>query len=248
MKKSRWTETEDVFLKNNYGKISTKEISEKLKRSIVGIYGRKIKLGIRVKTHYRGWRENEHDKFIINNYQKMTAKNIGVHLGRSEASINNRKVFLMKSGIIEKKNGWTEEERNILIENINKSCVELHKILPRKSSSWIATIKKRMGFGTRKNRGFHYVKDGIKVFPDGKGKRIYEHRLLIEKELGRKLLPEEKIHHIDGVKNNNDTKNLFVCSNSGHMKAHTSLYALIEPMLEKKIITFNREKGIYEII
>jgi hypothetical protein len=49
------------------------------------------------------------------------------------------------------------------------------------------------------------------------GKRIFEHRYIIEKSLGRKLEPSEKIHHIDGNSLNNSLNNLIVTSQSSHI-------------------------------
>jgi len=54
-----------------------------------------------------------------------------------------------------------------------------------------------------------------------------EHRVVIEKHLGRKLLKKETIHHIDGDKLNNKIDNLFLCENhSKHRQAHTSLHEI----------------------
>ena len=40
------------------------------------------------------------------------------------------------------------------------------------------------------------------------GKRVLEHRYVMEQKLGRKLKPGEEVHHIDGNKMNNDPENL----------------------------------------
>lgn len=40
----------------------------------------------------------------------------------------------------------------------------------------------------------------------------YEHRLVAETYLGRRLKPSEEIHHIDGDRANNDIHNLRVCA------------------------------------
>ena len=50
--------------------------------------------------------------------------------------------------------------------------------------------------------------------------RILEHRAAMEKELGRYLLPEEVVDHIDGCVLHNDPQNLRVFpSNAAHLKA-----------------------------
>lgn len=53
------------------------------------------------------------------------------------------------------------------------------------------------------------------------GKKFDEHRIVMEKHLGRKLTKTEVVHHIDGDKNNNDISNLKLFSNiSEHVKFH----------------------------
>lgn len=53
-----------------------------------------------------------------------------------------------------------------------------------------------------------------------KGERITVHRLTAEKKIGRKLLPEEQVHHIDGNKVNNHPSNLMVCTAAEHVSIH----------------------------
>jgi nucleoside 2-deoxyribosyltransferase len=80
------------------------------------------------------------------------------------------------------------------------------------------------------------------------GKRYLEHRLVVEKELGRKLKSEEIIHHIDNDKQNNNIENLVVLSNKEHAQLHASYDAIIGKLIKDGTAWFNKEKNIVEYI
>ena len=48
----------------------------------------------------------------------------------------------------------------------------------------------------------------------------HQHRIVVEKMLGRKLKKGEIVHHIDGDKHNNASSNLKVTTQSKHIKIH----------------------------
>lgn len=74
--------------------------------------------------------------------------------------------------------------------------------------------------------GRYFDDDGyVLVYAPGhpyatKSGRVREHRLVMEQQLGRYLLPTEVVDHIDGNRQNNDPSNLRVfAQNSEHLRA-----------------------------
>lgn len=60
----------------------------------------------------------------------------------------------------------------------------------------------------------------ISVTENGKRKQVFEHRLVMEKHIGRKLLPNEVIHHKDGNGLNNALENLELMEQPEHQNEH----------------------------
>ena len=87
--------------------------------------------------------------------------------------------------------------------------------------------------------------------PNGRGKNksyeVFLHVVLMEEHIGRKLAPDECVHHIDGDKLNNKIDNLWLCNKSSHMKAHRSIEGLLKGLMKRNITKFNRKTGKYEL-
>jgi hypothetical protein len=62
--------------------------------------------------------------------------------------------------------------------------------------------------------------NGYEYFIDKDGKVKYIHIMVMEEELGRKLLPGEIVHHKDENKRNNDKNNLELTCPKDHGKHH----------------------------
>lgn len=71
-----------------------------------------------------------------------------------------------------------------------------------------------------------------------------DYRAIAEKKIGRKLKPEEIVHHLDGDSTNDDPDNLFVCKNQsehgllhGQMNIDWSLHlqGLIDEVMGEEI-------------
>ncbi len=65
-----------------------------------------------------------------------------------------------------------------------------------------------------------YIKDGYRYVMVGRRHYEPEHRLVVERCLGRKLATSEQVHHIDGDTLNNSPSNLQIVTRSEHLKIH----------------------------
>jgi HNH endonuclease len=65
---------------------------------------------------------------------------------------------------------------------------------------------------------------GYRAFSTADGKHFREHRLVMAKALGRPLLPEEHVHHVNRNKADNRPENLVILTNAEHRKAHTKVF------------------------
>lgn len=72
--------------------------------------------------------------------------------------------------------------------------------------------------GGKHSAGYVVIHKHEHPFAKSQG-RIYEHRLVMEKHLGRYLMHGESVHHINGIKNDNRIENLKLFNSySAHIK------------------------------
>ena len=77
---------------------------------------------------------------------------------------------------------------------------------------------------------------------------IYEHRLVASKIIGRKLLKQEQVHHIDMNILNNKEDNLLVTKNLSEHNLYHYQMEKIGISLLGKCIFFNEDEKIYKLI
>lgn len=68
---------------------------------------------------------------------------------------------------------------------------------------------------TEDERGYRYVYRPDHPHANAVG-YYEEHRLVVERRLGRLLLPTEDVHHLNGIKNDNRDENLQVMTHADH--------------------------------
>ena len=112
-----------------------------------------------------------------------------------------------------------ERNKKISQSKLGKKLSEAHC----KSISKSLIGSKRRWKGGRKlhQNGYWRVYVGRK---NGEADYKFEHRLAVERFLGRQLLSTERVHHINGIKTDNRIENLMLLQNQGeHEKLHNSL-------------------------
>lgn len=143
------------------------------------------------------------------------AKEYGIPYGKARSKIQERK--------------FTDKEKQyIILEYLNgKSARELakefnltHSVILRFLRDNSISIRKAhdiINYNTRRKYEYNevaYLDSGGYKHTTKINENIRTHRFVMEEYLGRKLSPEEHVHHIDGDKTNNNILNLFLFPNN----------------------------------
>lgn len=156
----------------------------------------------------------------------------------------------------------TDEQIDELIEDFKagktrRAIAESLGITHQSVDYWL----RRKGFIPlhKRRRGKHHHSWKGGTFIDSRGYRMVrvpertsssmycaEHVLRIENLIGRPLKPNEVIHHVNGIKTDNDLKNLHLCTRSEHRKLHAQLEEIAFELFRKGAIVF--ETGGYRLV
>ena len=84
--------------------------------------------------------------------------------------------------------------------------------------------KARNWRGGKSNNSQGYVRICMPEHPKAHGGYVFEHRLVMEQEIGRLLTSEEVVHHINEDPSDNRIENLMLFKNQNeHMRYHNEL-------------------------
>jgi len=114
---------------------------------------------------------------------------------------------------------------NYVCRNCEKDFYRSKSEIARGRTKFCSTNCSGIAFRDEKSpnwKGGRFINESGYVRVKRGRKYPYEHRLVMEESLGRKLSLNEDVHHIDGNKLNNSLNNLEILSKSEHTKLHGS--------------------------
>lgn len=153
--------------------------------------------------------------FIEEHMDSMTYKEMAEVLGVPYQPLRD---YARRQGFNKYKSiNWTEEILNYLIDNYKHGA---RPIADKFNIPITAVNKKANELGLKYMPKDEYIcSEGYKMIGKSNNRKA-EHRIVMEKHLGRELLPTEIVHHIDGNKLNNDISNLVITTRQAHIEEH----------------------------
>ena len=101
--------------------------------------------------------------------------------------------------------------------------------------------------GGRKFKTDGHVLQYAPNHPQARKNFVPEHRLIMEKIMGRYLTEDERVHHKNCDPSDNNPSNLVLSDKNKHSKIHANLEKCIKALMAKNLVVFNEEKMMYEV-
>lgn len=196
--------------------------------------------------------DEREEQYIREHWGNSSAGDIAKHLGRSVSGVRK---FARKIGCqMRKCSRWTGAEDKVLLGAAGRTIADVASELGRSVSecSNRARVLGIKSWAWHKNGGKFKPKRGYTVIGfsrrDGDAFPVFEHIAVMEERIGRAIQTPEVVHHINGVKSDNRPENLYLCRDAAHHRmVHFSIERCLPSLIEAGIITFNPDKGVYEV-
>ena len=131
-----------------------------------------------------------------------------------------------------------KNKRNMITSNLSFCSSECLSKFRKKPDGWKKNKRGKDGDHVMIKQSNHPYADKWGFIP--------EHRFVIEKKIERFLLPEEQVHHINLIKNDNDPENLIIFKNaSSHFLSHGTLNKCVAKLLKLGYLKFDRKNFTY---
>lgn len=116
------------------------------------------------------------------------------------------------------------------IEKIRQASIDMHKNRTEKEKNRISEIIKQKNSGENNYnwKGGKYVEENGYIRTKINGRLKREHRLIMEKHLGRELTNNELVHHRNGIRDDNRIENLEIVIKKMHFGNVNCPYCLKE--------------------
>lgn len=138
------------------------------------------------------------------------------------------------------------------LKNLKRTQAQCKKISIAQKKAW-ARSPDRLCFGRQPRKPLgsksKHTKHGYVHIKTEDSCRAWrpEHIINIEANIGRKLKKKETIHHINGVRHDNELENLLLCPTMAeHNNVDYTFKVLLRGLMDDGIVIFNREARRYE--
>lgn len=161
------------------------------------------------------------DAWLVNAYleERKTMRQIADEAGCSAATILNH---LRRLGVETRKLTDYPASQKVIDHCRTLGKSQKGRRLSEETKRKMSESKKTHRMGAKKVRPDGYVSIYYPDYPSStKEGRVLEHVYVMEQMLGRKLAPNECVHHINHIRTDNRIENLALMTKSEHSRLHT---------------------------